>query len=229
MEIVFDQRRVPVEGGQLHTGYVTMNVNTEPFDDVRVRQAVNMAINKDRIVRIINGRAVPANQPLPPAMPGYDKNYEGYPYDPVKAKALLAEAGYPDGLTEVTLLAVDEDGNVLEDEVEATIPLTLYWQPATRPYNPDGEGIGQAMAADLALKLLLVSEVDEAVIAWMRLGHAAGVLDRAPVLLRAARDLAGIGDDAAIIVKYRVKNQGAKLPVVLSFRRRDVLDNGLQK
>ena len=64
-----------VEGGQLHTGYVTMNVKTKPFDDVRVRQAVNMAINKDRIVRIINNRAVPANQPLPPSMPGYIKDF----------------------------------------------------------------------------------------------------------------------------------------------------------
>ena len=84
-----------VEGGQLHTGYVTMNVNVPPFDDVKVRQAVNMAINKDRIVQIINNRAVPANQPLPPSMPGYAKDYEGYPYDPEGAKTLLAEAGHP--------------------------------------------------------------------------------------------------------------------------------------
>jgi ABC-type transport system substrate-binding protein len=88
-----------VEGGQLHTGYVTMNVNTEPFDDVRVRKAVNMAIDKDRIVRIINNRAVPANQPLPPSMPGYIQNFEGYAYDPEGAKALLAEAGLADGFT----------------------------------------------------------------------------------------------------------------------------------
>ena len=46
-----------------------------PFDNVKVRQAVNMAVNKDRIVQIINGRAVPATQPLPPSMPGYDKDY----------------------------------------------------------------------------------------------------------------------------------------------------------
>ena len=51
-----------VEGGQLHTGYVTMNVNIPPLDDVRVRQAVNMAINKDRIVQLINNRAVPVPQ-----------------------------------------------------------------------------------------------------------------------------------------------------------------------
>ena len=71
-----------VEGGQLHTGYVTMNVNIPPFDDVKVRQAVNMAINKDRIVQIINNRAVPANQPLPPSMPGYAKDYDGLPLRP---------------------------------------------------------------------------------------------------------------------------------------------------
>ncbi len=99
-----------VEGGQLHTGYVTMNVRMAPFDKQAVRQAVNMAINKDRIVRIINGRAVPANQPLPPAMPGYDKRYKGYPYDPDKAKALLAKAGLAGGF-ETELYAMNTDPN----------------------------------------------------------------------------------------------------------------------
>jgi ABC-type transport system substrate-binding protein len=99
-----------VEGGQLHTGYVTMNANVEPFDDPRVRQAVNMAINKDRVVRIINGRAVTANQPLPPAMPGYAHDYEGYAFDPEAARALLAEAGYPDGFS-TELYAMNTDPN----------------------------------------------------------------------------------------------------------------------
>ena len=83
-----------VEGGQLHTGYVTMNTRMEPFDDPAVRQAVNMAIDKDRIVRIVNGRAVPANQPLPPTMPGYAEGHEGYAHDPEAARAMLEEAGY---------------------------------------------------------------------------------------------------------------------------------------
>jgi ABC-type transport system substrate-binding protein len=82
---------------QLQTGYVTMNVNIKPFDNVAVRQAVNMAINKDRIVQIINNRAVPANQPLPPAMPGYDKGFKGYTYDVEGAKAKLKEAGLEGG------------------------------------------------------------------------------------------------------------------------------------
>jgi ABC-type transport system substrate-binding protein len=88
-----------VEGSQLHTGYITLNVKIKPFDNLKVRQAVNMAVNKERIIRMINGRAVPANQPLPPLMPGYDKNYSGANFDQDKAKALLSEAGYGDGFT----------------------------------------------------------------------------------------------------------------------------------
>lgn len=105
-----EQKARVVEGGQLHTGYVTMNTTMAPFDNVKVRQAVNMAINKARVIQIINGRAVPANQPLPPSMPGYDKEYKGYPYDVAKAKALLAEAGHPDGF-DTQLFAMNTDPN----------------------------------------------------------------------------------------------------------------------
>jgi ABC-type transport system substrate-binding protein len=56
-----------VKGDLLHTGYVTMNTTQAPFDNKLVRQAVNMAINKERVVRIVNGRGSAANQPLPPA------------------------------------------------------------------------------------------------------------------------------------------------------------------
>jgi ABC-type transport system substrate-binding protein len=104
-----------VEGGQLHTGYITMNVTQPPFDNVKVRQAVNMAINKDRIVQIINGRAVPANQPLPPSMPGYDQAHEGYAYDPEGAKALLAEAGLADGFdTELYVMNTDPNPRIAQ-------------------------------------------------------------------------------------------------------------------
>jgi len=99
-----------VEGGLLHTGYITMNTTKAPFDNKLVRQAVNMAINKERIIRIVNGRASIANQPLPPAMPGYDTSYKGYAYDPGKAKQLLADAGYPDGF-ETELYAMNTDPN----------------------------------------------------------------------------------------------------------------------
>lgn len=110
-----EQKARVVEGGQLHTGYITMNVKMAPFDDVKVRQAVNMAINKDRIVQIINGRAVPANQPLPPSMPGYVKNLEGYKYDPEAAKKLLAEAGHADGFeTELFVMNTDPQPRIAQ-------------------------------------------------------------------------------------------------------------------
>ena len=99
-----------IEGGLLHTGYITMNTTEAPFDNKLVRQAVNMAINKERVVRIVNGRGVVANQPLPPAMPAYDTNYVGYAYDPEKAKQLLSEAGYPDGF-ETELYTMNTDPN----------------------------------------------------------------------------------------------------------------------
>lgn len=99
-----------VVGGQLHTGYITLNVGIAPFDKVEVRKAVNMAINKERITQIINGRAVPATQPLPPSMPGYTQGYAGYPYDVEGAKKLLADAGLPDGF-ETELYVMNTDPN----------------------------------------------------------------------------------------------------------------------
>ncbi|MCA2406932.1 ABC transporter substrate-binding protein (plasmid) [Rhizobium leguminosarum bv. viciae 248] len=103
-----DGAQMIVDGEQLHTGYITLNTKVKPFDNVKVRQALNMAVNKERITRILNGRATPANQPLPPLMPGYDKSFTGYAYDVAKAKALLAEAGYPDGF-ETVLYSTNTD------------------------------------------------------------------------------------------------------------------------
>jgi len=99
-----------VDGKQLQTSYITLNVKVAPFDKLAVRQAVNMAIDKKRIVQIINNRATGANQPLPPNMPGYDPAYAGYPYDPQKAKELLAQAGYANGFA-TTLFTINTDPN----------------------------------------------------------------------------------------------------------------------
>jgi len=108
-------QKLMVVGDQLHTGYVTLNVTMPPLDNLKVRQAINMAINKDRIVRVINGRATPSNQPLPPAMPGYDKDYQGYSYDPKKAKALLEEAGLGDGFdTELYVMNTDPQPRIAQ-------------------------------------------------------------------------------------------------------------------
>ena len=101
-------------GEQLHTGYLTMNVTSPPFDNVKVRQAVNMAINKERIVRLINNRGVPATQALPPAMPGFNPENKGYPHDPEGAKKLLAEAGVPEITTELYAMNVDPNPRIAQ-------------------------------------------------------------------------------------------------------------------
>jgi peptide/nickel transport system substrate-binding protein/oligopeptide transport system substrate-binding protein len=130
-----------VEGGQLQTGYVTLNVKMKPFDNVKVRQAINHAIDKDRITQIINGRAVAANQPLPPSMPGYDKNYKGFEYNVAGAKALLAEAGLAAGFS------------------------TELWTSNTDPNPRIAQSIQQDLAAigiKVAIKALAQANVIEA-------------------------------------------------------------------
>jgi oligopeptide transport system substrate-binding protein len=78
--------------------YIGFNTQVKPFDDRRVRQAFNYAVDKEAIVREISGMgSLPATGALPPGMLGYDPDLQGYSYDPTKAKRLLAEAGYPDG------------------------------------------------------------------------------------------------------------------------------------
>ncbi|MEM9490294.1 MAG: ABC transporter substrate-binding protein, partial [Myxococcota bacterium] len=83
----------------LSTIGVRMNCQRPPFDDVRVRQALNYGVNKDNIRKILNGTVTSAHGILPDSLPGHNPRIEPYPYDPERARALLAEAGYPDGLT----------------------------------------------------------------------------------------------------------------------------------
>jgi oligopeptide transport system substrate-binding protein len=78
--------------------YLGFNTQRKPFDDRRVRQAFNHAVDTEAIVRgITKKRGLPATGVLPPGMPGYDPERQGYAYAPATAKRLLAEAGYPDG------------------------------------------------------------------------------------------------------------------------------------
>lgn len=77
--------------------YVTLNTNYEPLSDVRVRQAMNYALNQDEYVKVMySGAATPATSVLPEMVPGY-KAQTPYEYDLEKAKSLLEEAGYADG------------------------------------------------------------------------------------------------------------------------------------
>ena len=78
---------------------IHMNAGEAPFDDVRVRQAMNYAIDRQTILEtLLEGAGQLMNGPSGPDIFGYDPDIEVYPYDPEMAKTLLAEAGYPDGV-----------------------------------------------------------------------------------------------------------------------------------
>ncbi|MCW0211801.1 MAG: ABC transporter substrate-binding protein [Pseudonocardia sp.] len=77
------------------------NLAQKPLDDVRVRQAINLALDRDEIIAgTVNGEGEPARQPLPSSHWAYDKaNASVWPHDVAKAKQLMAEAGYANGVT----------------------------------------------------------------------------------------------------------------------------------
>ena len=77
--------------------YISMNVQQKPFDNPKVREALNYAINKEALAKVaFAGNAVPSEGVLPPGVQ-FATKLGPWPYDPAKAKALLKEAGYPNG------------------------------------------------------------------------------------------------------------------------------------
>ena len=100
----------------------------EPLTKKKVRQAINMAIDKQSIVdNIYMGTAIKAKNGMPPFMLGYNDEIDDYPYDPEKAKVLLAEAGYHNGFE-----------------------VTLHVMPVSRPYMFDPPKIAEAIQSYLA-------------------------------------------------------------------------------
>ena len=117
----------------LNVGYLAMNMGKDtpgfqaPFADVRVRQAINYAINKKDIVeQLYKGTGEVAKNPLPPTLWGYNDAVLDYEYNPDKAKELLKEAGYPNGFK-----------------------TNLWAMPVSRPYMFDPIKIATAIQEDL--------------------------------------------------------------------------------
>lgn len=97
-----------------HIWWLSINHKLPPFDDVRVRQAINYAVNKEAIVKdVLKDTGTVANTVVPPAIEwAYNPDAMKYPYDPEKAKALLEEAGVGDGFT--TTFWVTESGSGMQ-------------------------------------------------------------------------------------------------------------------
>ena len=122
--------QLPTQPG-MNIGYLSFNHTKEPWkSNVNLRKAIAHAINRKAIVdNIYQGMGQVASNPIPPTMWGYNKSVPGYKYDVEMAKDYLAKAGFPEG--------------------KGLGEITLWSMPVPRPYNPEGQKIGVAMAADL--------------------------------------------------------------------------------
>ena len=113
----------------MNVGYLAMNMDKEPFQNLNVRRAINHAINKQALIdNLYQGLAIPAVNPIPPTLWSYRQETPGYEYDPEKARALLSDAGFPNGFK-----------------------TTLWAMPVPRPYMPQPQKIAQAIQADLQI------------------------------------------------------------------------------
>ena len=112
----------------LNVGYLAFNVEKEPFGNVKVRQALSMAVNKQAIIDAVFQKAGKiAKNPIPPTIWSYNDAVQDYPYDPEAAKKLLAEAGFADGFE-----------------------TDIWAMPVQRPYNPNARRMAEVIQADWA-------------------------------------------------------------------------------
>jgi dipeptide transport system substrate-binding protein len=111
----------------LNVGYLAFNTEKEPYTDKRVRQALNLAINKEAIIdAVFQGAGKIAKNPLPPTLWSYNDAVQDYPYDPEQAKKLLEEAGVTD------------------------LKTNIWAMPVQRPYNPNARRMAELVQADWA-------------------------------------------------------------------------------
>lgn len=110
----------------LNVGYLAFNTTIKEFSDVKVRQALNMAINKQAIMdAVFQGSGKIAKNPIPPTIWSYNDAVKDYPYDVAAAKKLLAEAGYPNGFE-----------------------TDIWAMPVQRPYNPNARRMAEIIQED---------------------------------------------------------------------------------
>lgn len=112
----------------VNVGYMAYNTSKKPLKDVRVRRALNMAIDTRKILRqVYKHTALPATNPIPPIQWGYNRDIQEDVYSPEQATALLKEAGYSNGF------GVD-----------------LWTMDVQRPYMPNAVAVAKLIQEDLA-------------------------------------------------------------------------------
>ncbi|MEB8387873.1 ABC transporter substrate-binding protein [Rhodobacteraceae bacterium KMM 6894] len=118
---------VVMEQEGLNVGYLAYNTKVAPFDNAKVRKALNMAIDKQSIIDVVfQGSGEIAKNPLPPTMWSYNDDIVDDPYDPEAAKAMLAAEGVEN------------------------LSMKIWAMPVQRPYNPNARRMAELMQADMA-------------------------------------------------------------------------------
>ncbi len=111
----------------LNVGYLAYNTKMVPFDNVNVRKALNMAINKQAIIDgVFQGAGKIAKNPIPPTIWSYNEAVQDDPYDPEKAKAML------------------------EAEGVTGLKMNIWAMPVQRPYNPNARRMAELIQSDFA-------------------------------------------------------------------------------
>tara|TARA_R110002124_G_scaffold68073_2_gene184565 strand:+ start:117 stop:1709 length:1593 start_codon:yes stop_codon:yes gene_type:complete len=111
----------------LNVGYLAYNTKVAPFDNVNVRKALNMAINKQAILdAVFEGAGKAAKNPIPPTMWSYNDAIKDDPYDPVASKKMLDDAGV------------------------SGLKMKIWAMPVARPYNPNARRMAELLQADFA-------------------------------------------------------------------------------
>jgi dipeptide transport system substrate-binding protein len=130
-----DPKLQVLEQEGLNVGYFAYNTTMPPFDNAKVRKALNMAINKDSIIAAVyQGAGKIAKNPIPPTIWSYNEATVDDKYDPEAAKKMLAEAGVKD------------------------LKMKIWAMPVQRPYNPNARRMAELIQADFA-KVGVTSEI----------------------------------------------------------------------
>ncbi len=103
---------------ELRVFYIGLNTTRGPLQDVRVRKALNMAVDVDQLIKVLTrGHATRATGAIPPSLGGFAAR-DSYPYDPARARELVAEAGYPEGFAMEIWLRESPEGNRVVEAVQ---------------------------------------------------------------------------------------------------------------
>ncbi len=152
------------ENPSMDTFYIGFNTQEPPFDDPRVRRAFAMAVDKEILAQVVlKDLVVPANGILPPNMPGFNEELEGLPFDPTAARALLAEAGGPSIVRDVTLLSSGRGASV-GPTIEAVVAM---WE----------DNLGVTVEVNQEEFGLFLRDLDEGAFQMFDLGWIADYLD----------------------------------------------------